>query len=426
MQPFRGRGLLILSVLLLVNILNFVDRQLPYILVDSIRSDLGLTDAQIGLMAGVAFAVVYSFAGLPLARLADRFGARGVITASLAFWSLATAVSGFAQNFVHLILARAGVAAGEAGSTPAAHALISRTYAANRRGLVLAIFSLGVPIGSMLGLMLGGWINDTVGWRQAFFVVGFPGVLVALLAWLFLPRTSVGPKSEPAPHSNFMASVQILFRMRSFRHMAAASSLFAIGSYAMNVFAPAFLMRTHAMSSAQAGLWLGIVSGLGGLVGTFAGGALGDWLGRGDPRWRQWVPAIGMAVCVPIALAAWLAPQPAVSLVLLALVYLLGLLYYAPTFTAAQLLAPDDMRATAAAILLFCLTLVGSSVGPYVVGWVSDWLAPTYGALSLRYALCLLAFTMAGSALHFFWAARALPADLVARAADRARADAAA
>ena len=180
-EPFRGRGLLILITLVLINVLNFIDRQLPYILVDSIRADLGLNDAQIGLMAGVAFAVVYSFAGLPLARLADRFGARWVITGALTFWSLATAASGFAHSFTHLILARIGVAAGEAGSTPAAHALISRVYPVTSRGIVLALFSLGVPIGSMLGLMLGGWINDAVGWRQAFFMVGLPGVVVAVV-----------------------------------------------------------------------------------------------------------------------------------------------------------------------------------------------------------------------------------------------------
>ncbi len=419
-EPFRGRGLLILITLVLINVLNFIDRQLPYILVDSIRADLGLNDAQIGLMAGVAFAVVYSFAGLPLARIADRFGARWVITGTLTFWSLATAASGFAHSFTHLILARIGVAAGEAGSTPAAHALISRVYPVTSRGIVLALFSLGVPIGSMLGLMLGGWINDAMGWRQAFFMVGLPGVVVALLAWSFLPEAAARTTQKDVRPSHFVDSVKYLFRFRSFRHMAAASSLFAIGSYAMNVFAPAFLMRTHGMSSAQTGLWLGVVSGFGGLVGTFAGGVLGDKLGRADPRWRQLVPAIGMTLCVPIALGAWLAPDPRASLLLLTLVYLLGLLYYAPTFTAAQLLARDDMRATAAALLLFCLTLVGSSVGPYVIGWTSDWLAPKHGALSLRYALCLLAVTMAWSALHFFWAARALPRDLETRETHRA------
>lgn len=410
-KSLATRPYLILGVLLLVNVLNFVDRQLPFILIDAIRAELHLSDAQIGLMAGVAFAVVYSFAGLPLARIADRFSARGVITMTLAFWSLMTAAGGLAQNFTHLLLARAGVAAGEAGATPAAHALISRTFSPTKRGIALAVFSLGVPIGGTIGLALGGWINDVAGWREAFFIVGLPGVAMAIIAWFILPsapaKTGVARK-----HTSFLAAVKFLFRIRSFRHMAAASSLFACGSYAMNVFAPAFLMRTHEMSAAQAGLGLGLASGIGGVVGTFAGGYLGDVMGIKDARWRQLIPAIGMALCVPAALAAWMVPDALASLVLLTFVYGLGLLYFAPTFAAAQMLVPDDIRAMVAAVLLFCLTLVGSSVGPFVIGWVSDLLAPRVGALSLRYALCLLAITMAWSALHFYLAARALPSDI--------------
>lgn len=411
---FSGKGGLILGVLLLVNILNFVDRQLPFILIDSIRAELNLSDSQIGLMAGVSFAVVYSFAGLPLARVADRFSARGVIAATLAFWSLMTAAGGLAQNFFHLLLARAGVAAGEAGVTPAAHALIARTYPVSKRGIALAVFSLGVPIGGTIGLALGGWINDAFGWREAFFIVGMPGVAVAVLAWFVLPR-SPAREVGARPHTPFLIAVRQMFRVRAFRHMAAASSLFACGSYAMNVFAPAFLMRTHDMTAAQAGLGLGLASGIGGVAGTFAGGYFGDVLGQKDARWRQRIPAIGMALCVPVALAAWLVPGAVASLVLLTFVYGLGLLYFAPTFAAAQMLVPDDVRAMVAAVLLFCLTLVGSSVGPYAIGWISDHLAPQWGALSLRYALCGLALTMAWSAIHFWLASRALPDDLRAR-----------
>lgn len=412
----RGEWL-VLGLLLAVNILNFVDRLLPSILVDAIRADLGLSDAQIGLMAGVAFAVIYSFAGLALARLADRGSPRIVIAGSLAFWSVATALSGLARGFVHLFVARAGVAAGEAGSAPAGHALIARVFPPARRALALAVFSLGVPIGSTLGLMLGGWINDALNWRAAFFVVGLPGLLVAVLSrWLLPdPRREYVQAHLPTRDARiprFRETLRFLFALRSFRHMAAASSLFAIGSYAMNVFAPAFLMRTHHMSAARAGFALGVVSGIGGLIGTFTGGAIGDWLGQRDARWRQRVPAIGLALSAPCALAAFLVPVAATSLVFLTLVYLLGLLYYAPTFAAAQLLVPDSIRASTSAVLLFFLTLIGASVGPYVVGWVSDLLAPRFGALSLRYALCLLSLTMSWSAVHFFLAARALPADL--------------
>ena len=187
LEPGSPRGTLAILVLVLVSTVNAIDRQLPFILVDPIKAELGLSDTQVGLMAGLAFAVVYSFAGLPLARLADRGSPRRVLVASLAIWSLATAVTGGAQNFIQLILCRIGVAASEAGSMPAAHALIARTFPTSRRAAIVAAFSLGVPIGSTLGLALGGWINDVANWRTAFFIVGLPGLLIAAGAMIVLP-----------------------------------------------------------------------------------------------------------------------------------------------------------------------------------------------------------------------------------------------
>lgn len=398
-----------MGALLLVNILNLVDRQLPFILVESIRADLHLTDAQIGLMAGVAFAVVYSFAGLPLARMADKHSPRTVLSLSLVFWSLMTAAGGLAQSFLHLVLARAGVAAGEAGSTPAAHALIARVFPSKKRAMVLAVFSLGVPIGSTLGLVLGGIINDLANWRVAFFLVGLPGVLAAIFAWYILPEPPARTKED---HPPFWPMVGALFALPSFRHMAAGSALFAVGSYAMSVFAPAFLMRTHELSTVQAGFGIGIAFGVGGLLGTGLGGILADRLGSLDPAWRQRVPAIGMLLSAPVAWASFLAPNPYLSIFFLTLIFTLSLFYFAPTFSAVQMLVADNARATSAAVLLFCLTLAGSSIGPYMIGALSDYLAPTHGALSLRYALCVLPLTMLWSAFHFWRASKALGGDL--------------
>jgi MFS transporter, Spinster family, sphingosine-1-phosphate transporter len=410
-QLWTPRGCLILGVLVFVNILNFFDRLLPSILVEAIRRDLKLSDTQIGLMGGVAFAIVYSFGSIWLARVADRRSPRTVISIALAFWSVATAVSGLAQGFMHLLLARSSVAAGEAGSTPSGHSLIARIFPEGNRSLAMAIFSLGVPVGATLGLSLGGWINDVFNWRAAFLVAGVPGLMVAALIRYVVPDP---PHASPAHASaaGFFETMRWLFAKRSFRHMAIASSLFAIGSYALNVFAAAFLIRIHHVTSARAGLLFGLAFGLGGLVGTFSGGALGDWLGRRDPRWRQGVPAVGLALSAPTALIAFLAPSLALSVTSLTLVYFLGLLYLAPTFAAAQSLVPDEIRATVSGVLLFCLTLVGATLGPLLVGLLSDVLAPRYGALSLRYALSLMPLTMIWSALHFALAARALPKDL--------------
>jgi MFS transporter, Spinster family, sphingosine-1-phosphate transporter len=405
------RGLLVLGLLFLLNTVNFVDRQLPFILVGPIKADLGLTDTEIGLMAGLAFAVVYSFAGLGLARLADRWSTRKVLVLALSIWSLTTGLTGLVRNFGQLILCRMAVAGSEAGSTPTAHALIARTYSFEYRAMALAIFSLGVPVGSTLGLSLGGFINDHANWREAFLIVGLPGLLLAAICAVVLPDPAPVAATETPP-MRFWSAVRYLMALRSFRHMAAGSALYACGSYAMNVFAGAFLVRVHHLSTTLAGLGFGMAFGVGGGLGTFAGGYFGDRLGRRDPRWRQRLPAIGQLLSAPAALGTWLVGDATLAVVLLTLTYFFGLLYFAPSFAVAQSLVPDQIRAMSSAVLLFCLTLVGSSAGPLVVGRVSDLLYPSQGALSLRYAMCLMAITMVWSAIHFQLAARALPKDL--------------
>jgi predicted MFS family arabinose efflux permease len=409
----RG-ALLILALLLLVNVVNFLDRQLPYILIDAIRGDLKLSDAQFGLMAGLPFAVVFSCCALVLARLSDRFSARVVLSGSLAFWSVATALSGLAQSFQHLVIARIGVAAGESGSMPAAHALIARIFPARNRASVYAVFSLAVPLGGTLGLMLGGWINDAMGWREAFLVIGLPGVVLAMIVWWAVPEL---PAEVPAHRAaaSFTTAVRHLFRLRSFAHTVAACVLFGVAYFAMTMFGPAFLMRVHGQTASQAGFALGLASGAGGVIGILGGGLLADWLGRKDARWRQFIPALGVALCAPAMLWAWLAVDVKTALVLLMLVHLLGLLCHAPTWANVQLLAPDDMRATATALVQFCILLVGASVGPLSVGWVSDQLAPQLGVESLRYALCGTAFFIVWSAVHFYLAGQAMEGDLSSR-----------
>ncbi len=415
-ERLTSRHKSVLAVLLLINVVNFVDRQLPFILMESIKADLHLTDSQIGLLAGMTFALVFSFSALLLAWIADRWSPRPILAMTLAVWSAFTALSGFATNFLTLLGARVAVSASEAGSTPAAHSLISSTFPASRRAFALAIFSLGVPIGSMVGLVMGGWINDVANWRTAFFVVGLPGLALALVAWFTLPETRVsGSVSDLSVVRDDRQGAMALLRLSSFRHMIAGSALYGCGSYAINVFAGSFLMRVHGLSSTQAGLAFGIAFGVGGLVGTFFGGVLADRLSLRDERWRLLVPAIGQLLSLPTALGAWLVPNAMASVVLLALSYVFGLLYFAPTFAAAQQLAHERSRATATAVVSFFLTIVGSAAGPMVVGWVSDKLQPTYGDLSLRYALCLMGITILWSAWHFWCGSRVLGADIANR-----------
>jgi predicted MFS family arabinose efflux permease len=411
-ENLGGRAALTLIVLLLINVVNFIDRQLPFILIEPIKAELHLSDSQVGLLAGLTFALTFSVATVVLARIADRWNPRSMIIATLAVWSGFTALSGLATGFVSLLMARVTVSASEAGSTPSAHALVSRLYPARRRAFALAIHSLGVPLGSMIGLVLGGWINEVADWRTAFFIVGLPGILLAIAAALVLPRTGRVPVTPPAGGGQDAVGARSLLGLVSFRHMAAACALYACGSYAINVFAASFLIRVHHLSTAQAGLAFGLAFGFGGLAGTFLGGVISDALGRRNPRWRLLVPAIGQLLSFPTALATWLVPDATLSVACLALSYIFGLLYYAPTFAAAQQLAAEGERATATALLSFCLNLIGSSIGPMVVGWTSDRLAPHYGSLSLRYALCLMGITILWSAWHFWRGSRVLEADL--------------
>ena len=403
-----------LMILTLINVMNFVDRQIPFILAESIKHDLDLTDTQLGLMGGIAFAIVYSVLGLPLGRLADRYGAKWVLVGCLSIWSFLTACGGFAQNYAQLLATRVGVAAGEAGSTPAGHALIAGYFPPERRGLPIALFSLGVPVGIMTGLMLGGWLNEAAGWRETLIMVGIPGVLLALLV-AFTVRSPPRPAAVDGDHTNIrlIPALKLLWSKPTFRQMAYAIAIYSTGANAMIVFTPAFLMRTYNLSSADAGLSLGLVYGTAGVAGVLAGGIMGDILGRRDPRWRVWVPGIGLLVVMPFTLGAWFAPDSNWSAVLLAAPKFANLIYMGPVFVALQMIAPVTIRATASAFLLFFNSLVGQTVGPFVVGFLSDALEPAVGALSLRYALCSVVLTQLWAAIHFLRASRTLTADTI-------------
>ncbi|MBW8814221.1 MAG: MFS transporter [Caulobacterales bacterium] len=415
-QPERSDGspgtAWLIGLLFAVNALNLLDRQLPGILAQSIKADLHLSDTQLGLMGGVAFAVVYAGLGLPLARLADRWSAKWVLAGALAAWSVLTAAGAFAQSFLQLAVARVGVAAGEAGCTPAAHAMISARVAPHRRASAIAVYSLGVPAGAMCGLVLGGWLNDLHDWRFAMLAMGAPGLAVALLFALTVPRDGVAAPPAAATTGGLLDAARTLLSLRSYRHMFFAVTIFGVGVYANFQFYPAFLIRVHGLSAGQAGLVLGLMTGLIGGLGTFAGGWVGDRVARVSAGRMLVLPAAGFLLAAPCLLAGLLAPDLRVAVAFLCLPQAAHVMYQAPVYGTAQRLAPPGLKAMATAVLLFGLSLVGASVGPFVAGLASDLLQPRFGAGALRYALCLTAFTDVWAAAHLLLAARALPADL--------------
>jgi MFS family permease len=410
-----------LALLLVVYILNFVDRQILNILAEAIRVDLGLSDAALGFLGGPAFAVFYTFAGIPIARWADRGVRRSIVALGLLGWSAMTAASGLARSFTHLALARVGVGLGEAACSPPAHSMLSDYYPPEKRGTAFSIYALGIPIGSAIGTFTGGWLMELFDWRTAFFVVGLPGIALALVVRLTLrepPRRDAQPAH--ATRDSLAAVLRYMQRLASFRHMSLAAALHAFYGYGAGFFLPVFMIRVHGFSEGELSTWLALIALVAGGLGTFLGGFVCDRLAPRDQRWYVWVPAIATAIAIPFSAGLYLSPDRYVALGFAIPAVLLGSMYLGPTFAISQGLARPHMRALVSAILLFIINLVGLGLGPQAVGALSDLLKPAFEVESVRYALLYtVAIGAAWSTLHYALAGRTLRADLaVGRAAD--------
>lgn len=397
-----------LWLLLIVYIFNFIDRQIVNILAEPIARDLKLSDTQIGLMTGLAFALFYTVLGLPIARYADRptTSRPRLIALALAVWSGMTALCGVAQNYAQLLLARIGVGVGEAGCTPAAHSLISDIVPKERRASALAFYALGIPIGTLLGMIIGGQLADAVGWRRAFVVVGLPGVALALVVAFLLrdPRrheTAAERAAAPAALSN-RETLRLIFGSRALMLLVAAASFAAFLSYGKTTWATIFFQRTHALSPGEVGLYFGLVNGLSAIAGTWLGGRIADGWGAANRRHVLTAPALGLLIAAPLAFLGYSAPTWQSALLILALPTLLNSLYYGPTYSAVQGLVKPQARAMAAAVLLFFQNLIGLGLGPLFFGMLSDVLKPEFGEDSVQIVLYSAAFLGLIPAF-FFW-----------------------
>jgi len=381
-----GYAWYVLTLLTIVYVFNFIDRNILAILGQSIKNDLGISDTAFGFLGGIAFAFFYTFLGIPIARLADRNSRKTILSVCLAIWSGMTALCGLAQTFWMLLLCRIGVAVGEAGGSPPSHSIISDLFPPEKRGTALGIYALGIPIGSAIGFLAGGWINEFFGWRTAFFVIGVPGLLLALFVYLTVkepPRGMSEPASaqeangkgdgkpitaEPPPVREVLSH---LWSMRSFRFMSIAGALHAFVGNGVGLYIPMMFERTHQMGTGEIGTWL-FVLGMFGMVGTFGGGYLCDRLGAKDQRWYLWIPGIATLIHVPFATFTYLYADPQVALAVYSVAYVLGHCYLAPTFAMTQSLVEVRMRALAASILLFILNIIGLGLGPQFTGLLSD------------------------------------------------------
>jgi predicted MFS family arabinose efflux permease len=406
---------LTLALLAAVFAVNFMDRQIVAILSEPIRLELGLSDTQVGLLYGFAFAVVYSIAGIPIARWADRADRARIISGSLALFSAMTIACGLAASYAQLLAARIGVAVGEGGTNPASHSLIADLYPEERRGTAMAVFALGPNAGILLGFAFGGAIGQAWGWRAALLAAGAAGlVLAALTTWLLHDAPRAVAATSPTETSPGRA-LRSLFRHASMRHLFLGGAVMSIAAYAAIGWLPAFLVRSHGLGTAAAGVVLAVLlGGLGGAA-TLAGGWLADRLGARDPAWRLRVVAVALVVAAPFWPAALLVSHPLAALACLAVPAAALCFYLAPSFAAVQSLAEPSTRALAAALLLLVGSLIGLGLGPLAVGVLSDALRPAHGADSLRFALLVTVPLLAWSAAHYYAASRTLAADLERR-----------
>lgn len=408
----RPRTGLVLALLLLSYIFNFLDRQIVSILAIPIKADLRLSDTQLGLLGGIAFAALYSTLAIPIARYADRTGRVRVIAGAVALWSAFTALCGMAGNFTQLFLARMGVGIGEAGGVAPSYALIADLVAPARRARALAIFSLGIPIGSALGLFFGGWLAQSFDWRTAFVVIGLTGFPVALLIRAFVPEGARAVPADKAPPLSFSATIALLARKPSFWLLAFGAASASICGYGFAFWLARYFHDFLGLSLTGIGTFYGSIVLVGGMVGIYGGGWIADRLiDRRGVGANALVPGIAFLLCVPLYAAAFSAHSLGLAWILFIIPYALSLTWLGPLVSAVQNLVEPRLRATASSAFLLINNLIGIGFGTFIFGFLSDRLTPQLGSQALRVALLAgLAFYLLAAALCLL-ATRRLPLD---------------
>ncbi len=407
----------VLGLLLFTFTVNYIDRQILAILMPPIKADLDLSDTQLGFLAGTAFAVFYAVMGIPMGRLTDHVNRRSLIAIVLVVWSVMTALCGLAQNFLQLMLARIGVAVGEAGYTPASHSLISDYFPPQHRAMALSIFSSGISLGVLFGFLVGGWINEFFNWRVAFIAVGLPGVILAIVIRLTMREPQRG-RVEGLADSGTVPAIRVvashLWQRRAYRHFIAGGALTGLAYLTTLQWMPSFLDRTYGMGSGEIGTWLAPIIGFGGGAGTLLGGRLVDLLSRRDERWYMWLPAAATFCAAPLTLMIFIVSDSTLALIFLSFSVLLYSIHLGPMASAIQGFSPVRMRGVAVAVSLFITNIISLGLGPPLVGIVSDVLTPNLGSEALRFALpCVTVIALFWSLGHFFAGAKSFSSDLI-------------
>lgn len=440
--PSTGYRVWVLAMLFIVYAFNFLDRQIISILAVPIKDELGLTDRELGLLGGIAFAALYSTLGVPIAWLADRTNRTWIITISLTVWSGFTALCGFAQNFWQLFASRVGVGVGEAGGVAPSYSLISDYFPPQSRARALAIYSLGIPIGSAFGVIAGaqiagGNVGENLDWRAAFIIVGLAGVVIAPIFKLTLrepKRGGLDVKATPAEAKTlpepgeaasaaapadaadqkkpgFLDVLKVLAKKPSFWFLTLGASCSSMMGYGVFFWVPSFFARSFELDIIETGWLFGGVLFVGGSLGIMLGGVLGDLMGKGSKKMYAIVPAVAFFLTFPMYVAGTLAPTAVIGAMLFVIPTGLGLAWLGPTLSAFQHLAPANMRSMASATFLLVNNLLGIGVGVYVLGEMSTLLNPVFGTESLRYSIMIGAFLYVVAGILFLLASRTIKDD---------------
>jgi predicted MFS family arabinose efflux permease len=412
-QVARRYAMVILAI---VYMFNFVDRQILAILLPQIRDEFATSDAYLGFLSGTAFALFYVTLGVPIAQYADRCNRRNLIAASVALWSAMTALSGLAANIWHLTAARIGVGIGEAGCSPPAHSMISDYFPPEKRSTAMGFYTLGISAGIMTAYLAGGWVAQNIGWREAFFVVGIPGLILAAIVRFTVQEPKRGASESRATgleQPRLIEVVRFLAARRSFIHMALAAGLSTFVGYSVIGFLPSFMVRSFNMELAELGRWLGLILGISGGAGFFFGGYFADHLGRGSHRKAFNFIALTILVSTGILAMTFLAKNSTTALLMFILPAATMNVYLAPVLAQAQSLVALRMRATTSALVLLIINVIGLAFGPLLTGMLSDALEPKFGEESMRYALLIVTLAILPWAVwHYYRAGKWIDGDL--------------
>jgi MFS family permease len=399
------RPYFVLGLLILIYTFNILDRQIVSILAQPIKADLGLSDTQLGLLTGLAFAFFYSIFGIPVGWLADRFGRVRIMACACMVWSVFSTACGFAQNFAQLAVARMGVGVGEAGGAPPSYSLISDYFPPERRAMAIGLFSFGAPLGILIGTALGAWVAEEFGWRAAFYVVSIPGVAIALILWLVVKEPRAG-RLDAVPSAAVGALAPAIGRFFAnpvLWRVSLAGGLSSFVTYGLLNWLPSFLMRSKGMELGEVAKYLSVTSAGAMALGLWLGGYLADRWGRKSERAYALVPGGALLAALPVFVAAVLYPGWGGALALFAIPIALNIFFMGPALAIIQNRTRPAERTVSSALFLLINNLVGLGCGPLFVGMVSDFAAGRGVTDSLQVAMLALApMFLVGAVMHYF------------------------